>query len=258
MGNFEENGFLIKKSLFKPEEIKLILNDIKHIFSIQLEKNNYSYSTELEFNNSLFDFFKKHREVFINCGKHMQHLISVHKLSLDDRIINTLLDLGLSFPTICTRPVVYANSKNLATEEIYYKMPAHKDWYSMQGSLDSMVVWIPLVDVNKDLGALEIVSGSHKDSSEISDVKNGFGLVNKYTDKDFTSVELNAGDALFFSSMLVHRSGNNITDLIRYSTHYRFNNMNDPDFINRNFPHPYIYEPLSKNPEWNKKNLKIS
>jgi ectoine hydroxylase-related dioxygenase (phytanoyl-CoA dioxygenase family) len=248
--NYEADGFVVIKNIFNTSEIDIIREDAKYIFGLQLAAKGYGYCYTDEgdgtFKRDLYKFFKEHQETFINCGKHIQHLINLHKLSLDDKIINTLKNLGLSFPNICTRPVLYFNSQHLATKEIYYKTPAHQDFYSMGGSKDSVVVWLPLVDVNQALGALEVVIGSHKEGLVTIKGVEGFGLVEKYADKDFVSVELNKGDALFFSSFLVHRSGNNITDSIRWSAHFRYNNMEDSDFMRRNYPHPYIYKPLSK------------
>ena len=58
------------------------------------------------------------------------------------------------------RPVMFFNHPRLATQEFYWKTPPHQDWRSMQGSLDSVVVWVALVDVDAALGALEVVPGS--------------------------------------------------------------------------------------------------
>jgi len=59
-------------------------------------------------------------------------------------------------------------------------------------------------------------------------------------------VEVKAGDTLFFSSLLVHRSGNNITDKIRWSVHFRYNNAMEETFGQRRFPHPYTLKPYQE------------
>lgn len=113
----------------------------------------------------------------------------------------------------------------------------------MQGSLDSIVVWVPLADVDVKLGALEVVPGSHKLGLMTSEVVNSFGKVDRFNDNDFVSVEATQGDVLFFSSFLVHRSGVNVTDSIRWSCHFRYNNLAEQTFIERGYPHAYIYKP---------------
>ena len=63
-------------------------------------------------------------------------------------------ELGIDFPNMCTRPVLFFNHPKLAKEKVYYKTPNHQDWPSMEASLNSLVVWIPLVDVNKENGSI--------------------------------------------------------------------------------------------------------
>jgi phytanoyl-CoA hydroxylase len=74
-------------------------------------------------------------------------------------------------------------------------------------------------------------------------VVNSFGKVDSFTDADFVAVEVEQGDVLFFSSFLVHRSGTNVTESIRWSCHFRYNNLAEETFIDRGYPHPYLYKP---------------
>jgi len=191
----------------------------------------------------MFRFFKADMQGFTNCGKQVQHLISLHRLSLEESIEIVLKRLGLSFPNISTRPVLYFNSRYLAKKEVYWRVFPHQDWRSMQGSLDSVVVWIPLIDIPLALGSLEVVPGSHIEGLSTIEVVDGFGRVEHYEDQDFTALETEQGDALFFSAFLVHRSGTNRTDSIRWSCHFRYNNLDEQTFIDRGYPHPYLYKP---------------
>jgi ectoine hydroxylase-related dioxygenase (phytanoyl-CoA dioxygenase family) len=114
----------------------------------------------------------------------------------------------------------------------------------MQGSLDSVVVWLPLIDIERRLGALEVYPGSHKWGLLEADMVDGYGHVRSELDKaKLVSVEVQRGDALFFSSLLVHQSGRNVSQSIRWSCHFRYNNLCEPTFIDRRFPHPYLYKP---------------
>jgi phytanoyl-CoA hydroxylase len=51
------------------------------------------------------------------------------------------------------------------------------------------------------------------------------------------------GDILIFSAFLIHQSGNNITNKIRWSVQLRYNNLDEPTFIERGYPMAYIYKP---------------
>jgi hypothetical protein len=196
------------------------------------------------FDAAMVELFNRDLQTFTNCGKQAQHLISLHRLSLDQRLVQALNELGLEFPNISTRPLLYFNAERLAKKEVYWRLDAHQDWRSMQGSLDSMVVWLPLVDINRDLGALEVIPGSHRWGLLDANFTDGYGHVRETIDRSqFISVEVERGDALFFSSLLLHQSGTNITNSIRWSCHFRYNNLAEATFIERGFPHPYLYKP---------------
>ena len=75
----------------------------------------------------------------------------------------------------------------------------------MQGSLDSVVVWTPLVDVDLSLGAIQAAPGSHRCGLLAEDYTDDFGIVTQFSDEDFVSVEMRKGGALFFSAFLKGR-----------------------------------------------------
>jgi len=244
---YRSQGYTLVKGLFAKEEIELIRSEAKEIFASQMLRCGIIESlaiNETDFTNGMYELFQIELPAFMNCGKQVQHLISLHQLSLDDRIVARLRALGLDHPNISTRPVLYFNSERLAKKEVYWRLSLHQDWRSMQGSLDSVVVWLPLIDIGRDLGALEVIPGSHKWGLLDADIVDGYGKLRTSVDEsDLVTVEIEAGDALFFSTFLVHRSGTNMTDAIRWSCHFRYNNLREQTFIERGFPHPYIYHP---------------
>ena len=246
---YREQGFLLLKRLVCPDDIDGVRDDAKRIFISQMQRCNLVGDgplEEQEFNRGMFDLFRVDLQAFTNCGKQAQHLISLHRLALDERLISVVQSLGLEFPNIATRPVMYFNSSRLATREVYFRLSQHQDWRSMQGSLDSLVVWMPLVNIDRALGALEVVPGSHRRGLLAAEMKDNFGHIAEPLDRaGFVPVEVEKGDALFFSTFLVHQSGTNVTDSIRWSCHFRYNNLRESTFIERGLPHPYIYEPAA-------------
>ncbi len=247
VNDYRENGFILLKDFFPKEEVERIYLEAKEVFALQMRKLGLlgsSIPSEHEFEAGMFKLFELDLQTYTNCGKQAQHLISLHRLSLDERIVSALKDLGLEFPNISTRPLLYFNAKRLAKKEVYWRLDVHQDWRSMQGSLDSLVVWLPLIDIDKDLGALEVYPGSHKWGLLEADIVDGYGHLRSRLDKSkLVSVEVQRGDALFFSTLLVHQSGTNISQSIRWSCHFRYNNLLDPTFVRRGFPHPYLYKP---------------
>ncbi len=248
-GYYKKNGFVVVKNFFSKQVVSKVLEDAKNVFMNQFINKKYitdkhdSILTEEEFNERLYRLFKEDSKSLMNCGKQVQHLISLHRLSLDHKIENLLLKAGLRFPNISTRPVLYFNHHRLAQKKIFYKVDPHQDWRSMQGSLNSVVIWVPLINVSRELGALEVIPGSHLDGLRTNHMDNGFGMVSLSETERFLSVELEQGDILLFSSFIIHQSGENVTDRPRWSCHFRYNDLSEPTFIGRNYPHPYVYKP---------------
>lgn len=251
---YKKEGYLLLRNFAPVSEVQNILNEARQIFQLQFLQKGYTQvpqatgEPEAVFNENLYRLFAEDLPALMNCGKQVQHLISLHRFSLHERITRLLDQIGLRFPVISTRPVMFFNHPRLAQKKVFYKVDAHQDWRSMQGSLNSVVIWFPLVDINKDLGVLEILPGSHLSGLMTEKIEQGFGMVHmdEEKQKNMISVEVKQGDALLFSSFLVHQSGENITDKPRWSCHFRYNDLEEKTFIQRNYPHPYLYKPMEE------------
>ena len=56
--------------------------------------------------------------------------------------------MGCAVPTIPESPVFHVISEQLRIPNGYFGFEPHQDWTSIQGALDVMVCWVPLVDVS--------------------------------------------------------------------------------------------------------------
>ena len=237
----EEQGYIILKNFFDKEYINTLRKKAQDIFQIQFDKFGYKDN----FETNMITLFNKHNEVFINCGKIIQSgLLELYKLPLEDKLISKIKELGIEFPNLCTRPVLFFNHPKLAKSKVYYKTPPHQDWSSMESSMNSLVVWVPLVDVNEENGTLIVWPGSHKLGPLPFTSDEGFASVQIDGDTIRPNVEI--GDIVIFSTLLVHASGDILNDTIRWSCHYRYTDMLEQNYIDRGFPNPYIYKPLIK------------
>jgi ectoine hydroxylase-related dioxygenase (phytanoyl-CoA dioxygenase family) len=237
----KEQGYVILKKFFEKEYIDNLRKKAEDIFKIQFDRFGY----DGDFQSNMIRLFREHETVFINCGKIIQTgLLELYKLPLEDKLINKIKELGIQFPNLCTRPVLFFNHPQLAKEEIYYKTPPHQDWSSMESSMNSVVVWVPLVDVNKENGSILIWPETHKLGPLPFSSVGGFAKVD--VEGDFIQPELEVGDITIFSTLLIHGSGDIMNDTIRWSCHYRYTDMLEQDYIERDFPNPYVYKPLTK------------
>ena len=237
----KEEGYIILRNFFSEDYIINLRQKAEEIFKIQFKR--FGYSGDLKEN--MIRLFAEQQEIFINCGKIIQAgLIELYKLPLEEKLLSKIKDLGIEFPNLCTRPVLFFNHPKLAKEEVYYKTPPHQDWSSMLSSSDSLVVWVPLVDVGYQNGSMWIWPRSHKNGPLPFFSVGGFASVE--TEGEGIQTELKIGDIVIFSTLLVHSSGDILDDTIRWSCHYRYTNMMEEDFIKRGFPNPYVYKPIIK------------
>lgn len=133
--SYKRDGFLIAKNLVPMSTISEIRNDAINIFKKQLSRLGLNPQSNSEFEQWLYKFFQADREAFINCGKQIQHLVSLHKLSLSNHVLDVVKQLGLTNINIATRPVLFFNHPKLAINDVYHTVPPHQDAASMGGSL---------------------------------------------------------------------------------------------------------------------------
>jgi phytanoyl-CoA hydroxylase len=244
---FKKDGYLIIKKFFSKEEINIIYTEARTLFAIQIEKvlgKKVDINDRDTFEESMFQLFDKDFTTFVNTGKQAQHLISLHRLGTEQKILSLLTDLGYEFPSIAVRPAMQFNSRFLSKFGTHWKLGSHQDWRTGQGSLDSTVIWFPMVDCNAELGSLQVMPGSHKMGLMKADTSGYEGTIQEnIREEDFIQTEFELGDLLIFSAFLIHRSGDNTTKNIRWSIQLRYNNLSESTFQERGFPMPYIYKP---------------
>lgn len=234
----KNRGYILLKKFFSRKYIENLRKKAENIFQIQFDRFGYNDS----FKNNMINLFENNNNVFINCGKIIQTgLLELYKLPLEEKLVEKIKELGIEYPTMCTRPVLFFNHPKLAKSKTYYKAPLHQDWSSMESSMNSLVVWVPLVDVGIENGTLVIYPESHKLGPLDFEVNGGFASVEFEGDAIRPILEI--GDIAIFSTLLVHSSGDILDDSIRWSCHYRYTDMLETDYIKRGFPNPYIYKP---------------
>ena len=238
----EREGLVILPGFFESKRITELRESAQRIFEVQFQRLEYRGS----FQEKMIRLFREEESVFINCGKIIQQgLIELYKIAVDPVLLKELQDLGVSLPNMCTRPVLFFNHPALAKEERYYKTPLHQDWPSMQASLDSLVVWIPLVDVSPENGSVVFYPRTHKLGNICDSVEGGFAKITQADLSGYPPLQpkMQVGDIAVFSTFLVHKSGEISNDEIRWSCHFRYTNMLEEDFVKRGFPNPYVYAP---------------
>jgi ectoine hydroxylase-related dioxygenase (phytanoyl-CoA dioxygenase family) len=100
-------------------------------------------------------------------------------------------------------------------------VPPHQDWnFVDETEFCSATVWIPLMDVNKNNGALGVIKGSHKlfNLPRASPSPQAKSILSDHVFNLFPFVEvieMKAGEALVFNNKTIHASPPNISGITR-------------------------------------------
>lgn len=116
-------------------------------------------------------------------------------------------------------------SYRILNGNFYVKPPGHgefvvhQNWPAVSHLDDTTVtIWCPLVDVVKENGAIQVVSGSHKLLPHVETLKTAsyFKEFEKILIDDFLKpVPMKAGESIIFDDGLIHWSANNDSDEAR-------------------------------------------
>lgn len=171
---------------------------------------------------------------------------SVRQLSSHPWLIAAAAQLMKSQLVSCC---TFVNVRIDLPEEGRFLTPIHQDFPYIQGSLNGVTFWIPFFDTPLNLGPPSWIPGSHKwgvlKVEEYSSDKTGasgaksFRVVDeeKVTrESQFSNAPVPAATALAFSTLLVHRSEPNNTDLARLNVQLRFDDILAAESIAKNYP----------------------
>lgn len=243
---FLTEGYVVVKAALDPASLDAINREIAELFSIQLHRLGLVVDTghsQRAFTDNALRLLQADASTYINTARLTQYLPSVHRLLACDAVLGLARDLGIELPVISTRPSIHFMSGALKVPGGYHKTPPHQEWRRMQGSLDSIVLWLPTTPVSAQSNPMEFVPRSHL-----------LGLLNtaehimiptvsdpRITEDQFIPITVEPGDIVFFSSFLVHRSGEADDGLVRIALSGRLNNAKEPSYIARGYPTPWQY-----------------
>jgi hypothetical protein len=124
---------------------------------------------------------------------------------------------------------------------VRHTTPAHQDFPFIQGAAATYTTWVPLGDVPRALGGLQVNLGSHRGGifdHHISFGAGGMGIDPAELPDGWHTADYRAGDVLVFHSHMVHRALPNLSpDRLRLSVDYRYQALSQP--ISEKNLHPH-------------------
>ncbi len=240
------DGFVVVRGLFDPRALSAINAEMDELFVLQLRRLSLPVDvggTRETLHANAARLLAADVQTYISTARLTQMLPSAHRLMVSEPLLDLVRDLGVEVPVVSTRLSNHIMSDILRIPGGYHKSPPHQDWRSMQGSLDSLVVWAPTTPVTETSHPLQVVPRSHLlgllDTVEhimtptVSDAR--------ITEDQFVSLPMQPGDVVAFSSFLVHRTGETGDGQVRIAFSTRFNNAAEPTYVAHGYPTPYKY-----------------
>ena len=209
VATYHKDGCLVVKDFLSKEEVKK-LQDIAFEDGV-MRKHAFDLNDQTGKKTKLTLWYKPGKDTY-------------GLLTRSNRIIAPVNELMDGDSAVC-----HFHSKLMQKEpKVGGAWEWHQDygyWYKNEFLFPEqmMTVMIAITDANKANGCLQVIKGSH----EMGRIEHGFageqvGASQHYVDlalktMELAYVEINAGDALFFHSNILHRSEANTSDTARWS-----------------------------------------
>jgi len=209
VATYHKDGCLVVKDFLSKEEVKK-LQDIAFEDGV-MRKHAFDLNDQTGKKTKLTLWYKPGKDTY-------------GLLTRSNRIIAPVNELMDGDSAVC-----HFHSKLMQKEpKVGGAWEWHQDygyWYKNEFLFPEqmMSVMIAITDANKANGCLQVIKGSHK----MGRIEHGFageqvGASQHYVDlalktMELAYVEINAGDALFFHSNILHRSEANTSDTARWS-----------------------------------------
>jgi hypothetical protein len=223
---FHENGFCVITGV-ENRYIEAVSTGIMSVLGVGYTQSEIDIRRRITAVRDDADWTKR--------SKRMWDTLGLLQFYSSDFIKSILLQLQVSNPIWSTRPEVRIDFP----EDEVFSQPWHQDFMYSQTSLNSVTFWLPLHDVGKSDGALQVVPCSHREKLfPFSALQNPrrFSIDERiFENRNVVDLEMKAGEVVVFSQFLAHRSGTNISDAVRVSVQGRFADMSCSFFKNGNF-----------------------
>jgi len=243
---YAQHGCFLARGIFSADELKPIQRDVSELVKATYKNiNRPGPSNPKRFDDGVVELARIDRKLISKIFDAGRRILPVHELSVDKRMI------GLSKALMGTELISASDIKALRIDlpsEDKYLFHWHQDYPYVMDSLDAVIFWIPLQDVDETNGALTVALGSHHAGVQKlvlidpDNKENNKQKMMKMADSDAASkfpqmqVPARLGDALVFNTLLLHASGANTSDRARFTLQVRFGNFLHPKAIEKGWP----------------------
>jgi ectoine hydroxylase-related dioxygenase (phytanoyl-CoA dioxygenase family) len=243
---FLREGFFVARGLLDPRDLQQLNAEMGELFAQQLRRLGLpvdSGTSREAFHANAARLLAVDVPTYIATARMTQMVPSAHRIMASDAIVELVRTAGVAVPVLSTRLSNHIMSETLRIPGGYHKSPPHQDWRSMQGSLDSVVLWAPTTPVTATSHPLEVIPGSHLYGllDTVEHIMTPTVSDPRITEDQYRPLPMEPGDVVIFSSFLVHRTGETGDGNVRIAFSTRFNNAAEPTYVEHGYPTPYKY-----------------
>ena len=217
-------GYTIVDTQFLNEELNNIRNEFYRVNSVFSEKLG---GGSIHSDEDIMSFHKNYGPQQFNVWKVFQFDPVLYRVTGNQQLLDTLANIGLTLPTLDLAPQLRCDMP-IPGQSIFLR---HQDYSYNIGSDDAVTMWTPLQDTRKEQGCLLVVPGSHKNGI----YSHSNGIISDEIKFEFISQEVLFGQTLFFDQKLVHQSGFNSSNNIRFSLQIRYSNLESKAYLDRDW-----------------------
>lgn len=243
---FKAEGYFVCRGVLDPSPLGELLAEMDELFAIQLRRLGLPVEpggTREAFHANAQALLRADIPTYISTARLTQMLPSAHRLMISEPMMAIARALGIETPVISTRVSNHIMSDALRIPGGYHKSPPHQDWRSIQGSLDSIVLWAPLTPVGLRSHPLEVAPRSHLWGLLPTEAHVMTPAVSdpRVPDDAYVGLPMQPGDVAVLSTFTVHRTGEAGDGEVRVAFSSRFNNASEPTYAGHGYPTPYKY-----------------
>lgn len=224
----DEDSYLYFEQVLDPEKIRCL----RHRIAETLHRHGWiAGGAELDQAIAVSEPTHEGLEAFANCYDDVQRIEELHTLAHDPALVSIMRQVV--GPTAWPHPLKIARLSFPGNYEV--STPPHQDYPNNQGTTELVASWIPVGDIDKVVGGLAILRGSHRYGLLELDRHPGPGNRQAVIPPEmkealhWVTTDFRAGDVLLFPSLTVHAALHNASELyMRISVDFRWQEEGQP------------------------------
>ena len=229
---FENNGCVIFDNGIEESDVSDIRAQLESVIQQQVSKHLSRGSPFLEangFDRGLIELADHDETLRKNIYDVVQSLSSVYRFSTNPAFTRIATDLGIKIPIMTVQLRM-----DLPGDERFL-IPPHQEICGIR-SHNLVFMWIPLVDVSNEMGALSVAPGSHQLGPIVPTVSDD----NRYQfippelymeSHPIGQIPMESGEMVVLGKHVIHGSHPNTTDRPRWACIFRFEDAANMPFL---------------------------